>query len=98
MTATPTSMAQLIAALTGALPTKFRPCIPTPSDKLIHISQGYSEGEPVPAPGESTHALCGPQMTVDGAVIVPNFVICATCWADFLAQRSSLLKSATTAL
>lgn len=91
-------MAQLLAALTGALPTRYRPCIPTPGDKLIHISEGYTDGEPVPAPGQPTNALCGPAMTVDGATLVPNFVICATCWAAYLAAHPSPLKTVTAAL
>jgi hypothetical protein len=82
MTATPTSITQLSAALNGALPTKFKPCVPTPTrDGKIHISTALTGST---APNTPTTSLCGDASVIFGASIVPNFVICTDCWAAFV--------------
>jgi hypothetical protein len=95
MNATPTSMAQLVLALAEALPTQYRPCVPTPRDGKIHISIGYVPPAQAPAPTQPTTALCGDGATVIGSSVVTSFVICADCWEDFLNRTLTAPAAAT---
>jgi predicted transcriptional regulator len=83
MTATPTSIVQLEAALNGALPTRYRPCVPAPTrDGKIHISVALTGST---SPNTPTTAFCGAPAVIIGSSVVPDFVLCTSCWEDFLA-------------
>lgn len=87
MTATPTSIAALETALLGALPDKYKPCVPAPTrDGKIHISIAYVPPAGVPGTGQPTKTLSGDNpATVLGPAVIPGFVICPECWEAFIA-------------
>ena len=88
--AIPTSMAQLTGALLVALPTQYRPCVPSGTpDKLIHVSIGYVPPEVAPAIGQPTESLCGNASTVRGAGPVPKFAICTVCWEAYVERAKA---------
>jgi len=84
VTTTPTTITQLITALGGALPAKYRPCVPAPTrDGKVHISTALTGST---APNTPTTSLCGDPAVILGSSVVPNFVICTTCWEDFVSR------------
>ncbi|GAA4180630.1 hypothetical protein [Gryllotalpicola koreensis] len=92
---TPTSITQLVTALAGALPTRYKPCVPVPNPgTYIHISEAYVPPATPPAAGQPTQSLCGDASTVLGAVVVPNFAICTTCWEAFVARKQAATATA----
>ena len=82
MSSTPTSLSQLNTALDGALPTKYRPCVPSPTrDGKIHISTALTGST---EPNTPTTALCGAQSVIIGSIVIVNFVLCDVCWQAFI--------------
>lgn len=84
MNAIPTSYNALNTLL---LPTKYRPCLPTPTpDGQFHISTALTGSM---TPGTPTDTMCGSTAKVSGSTLGP-FVLHTQCWEIYEAQLLEL--------